>query len=248
MKRIKWSGVFRLAFNDEATDFIAEAVAILKSVIKAAEILEDTYIFTDSRSVLMALESKKNESSIIKEIKNLLKENLNIEMCWVKAHVGITGNEEADRLAKSAIDREEMDFNIKHSIMWFKKKLKILLRYEWQDRWEKSLKSRFPFGLMPENREDRCLGNFYINQILTKHGCFPEHQSRFFGKTADCDCGLDLGTVTHYIYGCPNFVEIGREFFPGKFATLGILELIHNKKAEKGPVIIVKLKLIVKLS
>ncbi|GBM66279.1 hypothetical protein AVEN_235782-1 [Araneus ventricosus] len=121
-------------------------------------------------------------------------------MCWVKAHEGITGNEEADRLAKIAVEREEIDFNIKPSIMWFKKKFKILLRNEWQNRWEASLKSRFLFGLMPETREDRCLGNFYINQILTKHGCFPEHQSRFFGKTSDCDCGFDLGTVTNFIW------------------------------------------------
>ncbi|GBL60848.1 hypothetical protein AVEN_275347-1 [Araneus ventricosus] len=174
--------------------------------------LEDIYIFTDSRSVLTALESKKNEPSIIKEIKNLLKENLNIKMCWVKAHVGITGNKEADRLANSAIDREEIDFNIKPSIMWFKKKLKTLIKYEWLNRWETSLKSRFLFGLMPENSEDRSLGNFYINQILTKHGWFLEHQSRLFAKIANCDCGLGLGTVTHYIYGCLILLKLGRNF------------------------------------
>ncbi|GBO01631.1 hypothetical protein AVEN_173378-1 [Araneus ventricosus] len=102
--KVAWS--FQTLMNDEATVFTAEAVAILKSVRKAAELLEDIYIFTETRSVLIALELKKNESSIIKEIKNLLKENLNIKMCWIKAHLGKTGNEEADRLAKRAIDRE----------------------------------------------------------------------------------------------------------------------------------------------
>ncbi|GBL72689.1 hypothetical protein AVEN_127932-1 [Araneus ventricosus] len=48
-----WS--FQSRINDEATVFIAEAVDILKSIRKSAEMLEDIYIFTDSRSVLIAL-------------------------------------------------------------------------------------------------------------------------------------------------------------------------------------------------
>jgi ribonuclease HI len=52
-----------------------------------------------------------NHSFLIEEIRLLLSElgrtNWTIEFSWVKTHVGITGNELADRIAKAAVRDNE---------------------------------------------------------------------------------------------------------------------------------------------
>ncbi|GBL86328.1 hypothetical protein AVEN_164518-1 [Araneus ventricosus] len=52
---------------------------------------------------------------------------------------------------------------------------------------------------------------FFVRQFF---GCFPIYQNNFFGKSPDCDCGLDQGAVSHLVYGCPNFDAIWKEYFP----------------------------------
>lgn len=71
--------------------------------------------------------------------------------------------------------------NNKPFMAWFKRKSKS--QFGRQNRWTTCLKYRFPFGPMPETREDRSLENFYTYPILTKHGCFAEQRSRFSRKT-----------------------------------------------------------------
>ncbi|GBN65331.1 hypothetical protein AVEN_100047-1 [Araneus ventricosus] len=109
----QWSFSFRLSYN--ASVFIAEAVAILESIKRILHLGQDFYIFTDSRSVLMALASCSDQTTIIEEIRSIFKDNMNIKLCWIKAHVGISGNEIADSLAKEATKKEVIDINIKYS-------------------------------------------------------------------------------------------------------------------------------------
>jgi ribonuclease HI len=96
----------------------AEQLAISKALeeileIDIAEISQRTIgIFTDSRITIDLLKNVNNHSHLIevirKRISNLERTNWTIEFTWVKVHVGIYGNELADRLAKAAACSTEM--------------------------------------------------------------------------------------------------------------------------------------------
>ncbi|GBN33314.1 hypothetical protein AVEN_69925-1 [Araneus ventricosus] len=111
---------------------------------------------------------------------------------------------------------------------------------EWQARWWSSLNSGFIYGIFPEVNTKTCHGDFLINQILTTEGCFLVHQHRVFGKSPDCECGRDQGTVSHYVYGCQIYREVRQKYFPENFFQLGILKLILNTSAKIGLKIIVQ--------
>ena len=97
--------------------FTAEAVAIKVAVqYIQQQTLRKTVIYSDSLSCLQTQENTKLEHPVIREIVHLLT-YLNaveseIEFCWIPGHVGIPGNEMADRTAKHFIDNEHYEIKI----------------------------------------------------------------------------------------------------------------------------------------
>src|SRR5207245_5183724 len=77
----------------------------------------DTVIYTDSMSAIQSLESINQgiKSQIVYEIKSLVEnlKNMNIQFVRIPAHVGIYGNEQADRLAKEALKNTHIEIKIK---------------------------------------------------------------------------------------------------------------------------------------
>ncbi|XP_053977242.1 uncharacterized protein LOC128875576 [Hylaeus volcanicus] len=93
--------------------FACEAYAILQALryIKSSE-QNLSVIFTDSKSVLLAMEDLTSTTKIIQDIHAELTElqiekNVQPEFVWIPSHQGIVGNERADEAAKKAITLEE---------------------------------------------------------------------------------------------------------------------------------------------
>ena len=98
--------------NDGCSNNQAEQLAITK----ALEVLEridnpqntprTATVFTDSRITIDSVRNTINHNHLVEEIRkkmtSLERVDWNIEISWVKVHVGIVGNELADRLAKTA--------------------------------------------------------------------------------------------------------------------------------------------------
>ncbi|GBM12724.1 hypothetical protein AVEN_40058-1 [Araneus ventricosus] len=81
---------------------------------------------------------------------------------------------------------------------------------------------------------NRYHGDFFLNQLLTGHGAFLIHQHKYFGETDQCRCGLDSGTISHYLFGCSDFHHIRKNFFPADFHQLGLLDLMGNPSGQRG--------------
>ncbi|GBM16438.1 putative RNA-directed DNA polymerase from transposon X-element [Araneus ventricosus] len=91
--------------------FTAEITAVLFALEEICDRPQNKYlIYTDSLSVLKSLISNHNHSHknpLVLNVLNLLDKldsrGFTVLLCWVPSHVGIVGNEKADRAAKLAI-------------------------------------------------------------------------------------------------------------------------------------------------
>ena len=77
------------------------------NIVISNKILDsDILIYSDSQAALLAIKSMMTSSKLVLETKhkwNHSGSRNNVHFSWVKAHVGTTGNERADELAKAGI-------------------------------------------------------------------------------------------------------------------------------------------------
>ena len=85
-----------------ATVFEAEAVAIIEALKLCKNSATKQIICTDSRSVLDATLNQKNKNFSIIIIQQLLIQlKRKVKLLWLPSHIGIEGNETADKVAKT---------------------------------------------------------------------------------------------------------------------------------------------------
>ena len=94
--------------------------AELKAIDLALNHIEqDAYwryiIFTDSLSAMQALKGEKTDNPLVVKLLEKLSrlcERADIVFCWLPSHIGINGNEEADKAAKDALSLEILPFKV----------------------------------------------------------------------------------------------------------------------------------------
>ncbi|GBM83390.1 hypothetical protein AVEN_211456-1 [Araneus ventricosus] len=117
--------------------FTAEITAILHALYQISNSPPDNYIiYSDSLSALESMTSLHRFShpltfNILEFHDRLACRGFSVLFCWVPSHVGISCNEHADNLAKSATD----SLNSPVPLNDIKKYLKIKLHSNWQNRW-----------------------------------------------------------------------------------------------------------------
>ena len=89
---------------NESSIYTAEVIAIDKAMNHITNHKSSKFIFySDSKSVLKALQSKDSSTpliTILLDKMNTLSKNNSIILTWIPSHIGIQGNERADRAAK----------------------------------------------------------------------------------------------------------------------------------------------------
>ena len=70
--------------------------------------------------------------------------------------------------------------------------------------WDNSPKGRETHTVIPRVSTNNIQSDFYLNQIITGHGCVPSHQERFYGHQGKCKCGT-IGNRWHVLYDCLDY-------------------------------------------
>jgi hypothetical protein len=157
------------------------------------------------------LKNANNHSYLIEEIRKRLsildRANWIIGISWVKAHVGIYGNELADKLAKAATRNSDIvvSFNrIPTSTLYSELKEEVI--QNWQTDWDKCTKAAITKEFFP-NIRDRFKMNISTNPnftaLVTVHGRTRAYLHRFrLIDNAMCPCNKEDQTVDHLIHQC----------------------------------------------
>ena len=179
----------------------AEQLAIVKALeaIETIDIPENsphtTELFPDSRTTIDLLKNATKHCYLIEEIRKRLhildRDNWTIGISWIKAHVGIHGNELADQLAKAATRNSELN---------------EVVTQKWQTEWDNCTKAAITKESFP-NVRDRLEMNISLNPnftaMVTGHGKTRAYLQRFrLTDNATCPCNKEDQTVDHLIHQC----------------------------------------------
>jgi len=147
-----------LKLDNRCSNNQAEQLAILKAleVIESIEHTDNSSrtatIFPDSRISTDSLKNVNNHRYLVEESRKKIS---TIEFSWVKTHVGIYGNERADRLAKAAARNSGTQIvlnRIPPSTLY--REIEEEAKVEWQKEWEDCTKAAITKPYFP-NVTDR---------------------------------------------------------------------------------------------
>ena len=227
-----------------------ELFAILKAVQYAGRVgLSRVLVLTDSWRVLTSLRDCTAASvgsylvyKIAYELAGLRDSGGGVEFMWVPGHVGIVGNEVADRVAGVA---RELPYDIRFGLPFCDLYDPIGRDY---DSWVRLLwpytgfggascvryfnrvafKSDRPwFSRVRAPRRSICL----ITRLRTGHVCTGDHFRRMgWDLKAGCSCGAPLCDLVHVLHACPLLAESR----PGFYAFLS--ERFPDRRPEEIPI------------
>ena len=185
----------------------------------------DIVIFSDSKSVLQAIDSDKQTTRSIRDLRlaisNFIDEfSVNVTLQWIPSHCDIPGNESADRLAKEGASQEQP--NLPVSLNTCKQIIKSNTKIEWLNTWAQSNKGRaiFPYMTRP-NTDDpiNSLGRkeqVTIFRLRSQHIQLNMHLNRIKPEHPPaCElCPHPYETVKHFLFECPTLEDIRKTYLP----------------------------------
>ena len=120
--------------------------AELYAIKEATNIIEETnfqkyVIYSDSQSAINGMNEYNPTNNVIQEIQEKIHDiknnrDISMEVCWIPAHVGISGNEYADQAAKEAARTppEEEDIPARDHY----REINEAIKKKWQRKWEQT--------------------------------------------------------------------------------------------------------------
>jgi ribonuclease HI len=196
--------------NQILSVFTAELTAIFKALECVEQHSKRCFIiYTDSLSALQSLTSTDHTSHpLVFQILSLLDKlsslGFSILFCWVPSHVGIKGNERADKAAKSA----KNTIGLPSPYCDVKKHANHLMELKWQQYWDTMTTNKL-HSVKPTIKHWAPLPSRKHDVILTRlrigHTRFT-HVHLLLGNPAPvCEQCKHIMTVTHIMIDCPKF-------------------------------------------
>ena len=204
---------------DNASIFSAESQAINMALDYIEEAnLSKVIIFSDSLSVLQSINNSKIDNSIIQDIILRLHNmsHKHIIFCWLPSHVGIRGNEKADKAAKSALSLQPS--NLKLPYTDFKPAINKYLLNKWQLVWNtavdnklhsiKSTLSEWRPALRADRKEEVVLARLRIGHSFITHSYLLKGEEQ--PTCVPCDTPF---TIKHILLHCVDFQNSRDKYF-----------------------------------
>ena len=187
----------------QCSNYRAEILAIstaAEHLLESRKKMGNIAIFTDSLSTLQALNSTDRDQMIQGLHSSLAKltAQFTASLQRVPAHVGLTGNEKADRLAKIGSQAPQT-----HNPVTYRE-AKTLLHYRYNGDWKK-YNGGYQAHLDPIWRLERAQQTT-IFRLRTGHCGLSAHLKRIgMSDTSLCESGQADQTPEHILQSCPKY-------------------------------------------
>ena len=211
----------RLAENSSV--FSAELVGIILALKKVKQLekeIKNFVIMTDGLSALQSLANPNPNNNFSKRILNLLTTlcpDVNIHFVWIPGHVGIIGNEKADKLAKEALEQRYQQSKIlEYSDL--KPLTNSYVNNLWQEEWNLEVGNKLReivkgvtegyAGNTKNRREETMLSRLRIGHSWLTHGFLLRGEEAPFCHSCDT-----VFSIRHILVECDDLSEVRRQFF-----------------------------------
>ena len=214
-KQLKIKASLRITNNTAIATAELKAIDIALQSINKRAIREPglkskpIVICTDSLSAIEAIESNSKNISrpdLVQKINkrtNLLKtdHSITLDILWIPSHVGLKGNEMADRLAKAALSRQELDINIglgkSELLNLIEKRQRLKANNKWQESRSNSV--NFMRNIMPSLLDAK----ISLSKQFERRNRLLVNAPRFLAKgPVACDFCNTNKTVEHILLSC----------------------------------------------
>lgn len=201
----------RKRMEDHNSVFQAEMAAIAQAVQWCRENIEQgsrVDICSDSKSALQAITTSIHRDptalAIYKDLCRVREANVDVRLRWVKAHVGIPGNEEADAEAKRATRLDERTRHAKPRSA-ARNHSRSRGHAAWQEDWNTTDRGRPTHRVLPRVGTTPHDLSPEAVQMITGHGRFNSFYCRFNLRAVPetCICTLqEPDTPDHVMWRC----------------------------------------------
>ena len=176
-------------------------------------------LFSDSKSALEAIQDLWTPNPLVRRVLELhskVRKTKDIVFCWVPSHVGIGGNEAADRAAKAALESPVSDPTVPASD-WLPKSTQYVKnerKIQWDNIATNKLKEIVPDlaehkQIKCENRRDEVV----LTRLRIGHSRLT-HSFLMKGEPApECICCDTAFTIKHILLDCVDFAEARKLFY-----------------------------------